>query len=160
VIQIRSYLKVGAEFVPIESFVGAVPDTQYIEGALEVVVDRVPLIGMDAWDYVDELWAYLIDASLRAAGGAEASLFFPDQPIEVTLHPLSGSRLEIAVIRSAKAKRVRVAMGEFMDVLCDAAELFFRRMVALVPENQASNLHVLAKLERLRDLARGGRTSA
>jgi hypothetical protein len=148
-IRVTSYLQNKSAIVPMESFEGPIEDPQYIEGAIELIVDSRRLITTEMADYVDQLWAYLIDGLLQASDGVEFSTYFPDQPIRLTMNMTERNRLKISV-KSREVVEATVDYGEFVTAMAEAGESFFRRMLSLVPENRKANLAMLEKLQRLR----------
>src|SRR5688500_17838192 len=60
-VAIKSLLKVADDLVPVEEFVGPIVDQNYIEGGIELSVENVRMLAREQVDYVDQLWAYLVE---------------------------------------------------------------------------------------------------
>jgi hypothetical protein len=148
-IRVASYLQNRTTIVPIESFEGPIEDPQYIEGALELIVDSQRLITTEMRDYVDQLWTYLVDGLLQASDGVEFSTYFPDQPIRLTMNLTDRNRLRITV-ESHEVVEATPDYREFVMTVSEAGESFFRTMLSLAPENRNAYLAMLEKLQRLR----------
>ena len=146
VIIIRSYLKEGNAFVPVESFTGTLPDADYVDGSIELRIGDTTLLTRETWDLVDQLWDYLIQIADKALGGQEASTYFPDQPLAVKLRPTwHGRGIEVEV----EQQRASVARDELVRALQQAGATFFERMIDLLPANEAWYRHALARLRAL-----------
>ena len=148
-ITIRSLLKVEDALVPVDEFVGPLPDDNYIEGAIELSVGYKPILTREMVDYVDQLWAYLIRGLGEVVAGREFSTFYPDMPLEVVLRP-QGGRVTIMVDPSQGGAEASVTLDELCRAMATAGTLFFERLRPLVPGNQVmydryvSDLAVLA----------------
>jgi hypothetical protein len=146
-VHVESYIRSGECFVPVSEHAGRAPDESYIEGAVELVINGVPLLGTAEHDYVDQLWTYLADGLIEIAAGRPFSTFLPDQPVEVSIVP-SGPRVTVTVTvgkpRSASADR-----RAFLDTMAQAARIFFGRMCEIAPGNRRSYEETLAQLDRV-----------
>ncbi len=170
-IHVESYVKKGDVFIPIADFQGSLSDPMYIEGAIELTIGRVPLFTLEMWDYVDQLWSYLVSGLCEVCNGNQARTYFPDQPIEIVLTPMqSRSEIRVDVTYSASQvpgevapKRVhRTASGdlqEFVRAMTQAAGAFFLRMGELLPGEQSSYQVDLEKIQRIADTYRGQSSS-
>ncbi len=124
-VRITSYIWTGNSLVPFEAFAGPFEDPDYVEGAIEIVVDGVVVLSNALVDYVESLWCYLITGVLEVCEGRNAETFFPDQPIKVVLKPLD-EQIEIEVT-VREAVRVRADLREFLKEFTSAASLFFKK---------------------------------
>lgn len=149
--QIETYLKVGTRFVPIDHVFDRVTDPDYVEGSLAVTVGGVKLLTLETWDYVDQLWEYLIDAVASLRSGIEASFFFPDQPIEVRLRRVQGGRvIEMEVLRRSHSIRSSAEAETFVSSMCVAGETFFRKLIQISPTGRESSERLITTLQELR----------
>lgn len=151
-VSITSYLKQEGALVPVSEFRGPVEDEDYIEGALELTINYVPLLTTDYVDYIDQLWAYLIQGMANEVKSGQAfSTFFPDCPIQVTLRPESGQRLAIEVdLRQQKGPRSAAApANEVKQAFAAAAREFLTVMIPLVPSRRGTYERLLALLDTL-----------
>ncbi|WP_444962351.1 hypothetical protein [Nocardiopsis sp. M1B1] len=135
-IRIESFLrKADGNFVPVRSWKGPVGDTDYLEGALELNVNGTPLITTAMWDYIDQLWAYILNSLEELTSSKSAHTYFPDQPIKLEMKRIAPDLLHVSVSsRSGKFDNsTRVQEGDFARDLIDAGEGFFSRMRELDP---------------------------
>ena len=155
-VRIRSLLKVADGLVPVEEFTGPILDENYIEGALELSVEHKPILTREQVDYVDQLWAYLIEGLEEVVAGREFSTYYPDMPVQLVLRP-QGHRVMISVDDRKGIAEASVAIDELRIAMASAGTLFFERLRPFVPADQALCDQYLA---RLAALTSGGRDSA
>lgn len=162
-IEVRTFLKRGKAFVDPEEFSGQIEDTSYIEGAIELSIDHRPLLSREEWDYVDELWAYLLQGLFQIHAGEDFSTYLPDQPIQVSFHPeAEGQRVRVQVQYEGKNVEARADLSSFVHVMAREARRFFERMQLLVPfyEHELDELlrldSMLSESLRSRRMTRGG----
>jgi hypothetical protein len=147
VIAIRTYLRLDdSAFRPVQDCVVAPPDVHYIEGAIELTIDRVEIMGVAEWDYVDQLWSYIATMVDTLRTEDRASTYFPDQPILLTFER-SGRRVLVSRRNGDTARRAGADESEFIAAVRDAGRDFFERMAVLVPSNSHAYRTALAKLE-------------
>ncbi|MBF0297408.1 MAG: hypothetical protein HQK51_01735 [Oligoflexia bacterium] len=77
---IKSYLKIENNFTEIDSYNGKLSDDFYIEGALVIKINEVPIITTENWDLIDQLWSYLVDGLKSVSVNNSFQSYFPDQP--------------------------------------------------------------------------------
>lgn len=135
-ITVSSYLRSADDsFVPVTSATAPPADPDYIEGAIELVVDGRTMIGRAEWDYVDQLWAYLVELVGTFEESGTAQTYFPDQPVSVTLGRISDERALLTVQVGANVRRASVGQAEFVGTIRRAAIEFFQAMIPLLPAN-------------------------
>lgn len=147
-VKVRSYLKLNSDFVQVSDFSGVVPDCSYIEGAIELEVDGIQLLSLETWDYVDQLWAYVVDALLSIVRGLKFSTYMPDQAIELVFEPRGKSLVKV-VRRGHGNVEVTTSRHEFVEAVSAAGRLFFARMKELVPQNRAIYEEIESQLRSL-----------
>lgn len=151
-IHVRTYLRQGGEFVPVESFRGSLPDEHYIEGAIELTIHGQPILTLGMWDLVDQLWAYLVEGIFELHERREFHTFFPDQPLEVRFKPLGGGRVLVRVGHGAEGGSATIDTQEFILAMAFSARHFFERMRTIAPTSASSYERVLRSLTRLATL--------
>lgn len=133
-LKVMTFFRHNRQFLPLDEFKGPVLDPRYIEGALSVTIYEKELFGITQWDYIDQLWAYIVDGVFAITAGEPYSCYFPDQPIRIAFEILSGNQVKIFV--EAGSGRTGVVDREiFISVFGQAAMQFFLRMKTLVPED-------------------------
>ncbi|MFG2359784.1 hypothetical protein [Streptomyces sp. NPDC048521] len=152
-IEISTYLRNAAgEFTAVEEVTSYDGDPFYVEGALALTVNGVQLIDQSMWDYVDQLWAYLVKLTIEAKKSGRAEVLFPDQPIHLSIERVGQSDLLIRCDAGDGKRVARIRDGEFTLALGQAAERFFRDMLVLIPENKRGYEYELRNVASLRSL--------
>lgn len=149
-IRVESYLLVDKQFIPVESFTGRVPDPHYIEGAIQLEINGVMVLTLELYDYVDQLWSYVANGLIKLTTQQSWKTYFPDQPIELSFRT-DERRQRVTVEATPSKGRVTASASydEFMTVMSEAGQQFFRRMIELVPENRTANELVLRDLQSI-----------
>jgi len=145
---VKTYLKQGENFVPFQIFNGAIKNQDYIDGAIELTANDVELLNISIWDYVDQLWAYLIQGLITVYRGETFTTYFPDQPIEITFSPIFGDKVKINV-RCEGDVSVVIDKNELAEVIVDHATTFFTFLISRVPENERIYNELISELATL-----------
>ena len=138
-VHVRSLLrKKDGSFTPVREWEGKLGRSDYLEGALELTVNGVPLITDQIWDYIDELWVYILDSLENLASKGSAFTYFPDQPIKLDMNRISPSLILMSISsKSGKFNNsIQIQEEGFVRNLIDEGENFFVRMQELDPANQ------------------------
>lgn len=125
-IEVLSYLKVNNDFINVFDFAGCVKDDDYIEGAISLCVNYVELINIEMWDYIDQLWAYILDGLESIRKNIDFECSFPDQPISVSF--VSNKENVLVSIKGANEKKVSIDKKELINFLALHIEQFFIRL--------------------------------
>lgn len=140
-IKIKNYIKDGDAFIPIDEFNGKVPDPEYIDSAMELIINGVPVITRAEWDYMIPLWAYIANGFEELAEKPEKSewrTYFPDQPIELTFRlDRKNNKIEVESTPSRGKIKAKANLDEFLTVASEAGQKFFLRMAEIIPEERA-----------------------
>lgn len=131
-LQVTSFFRQDQDFITLGEFKGPILDTDYIEGALLVLLYGKKLFDISLSDYIDQLWAYLVDGICAVAAGESYSCYFPDQPIRIEFQIVGCNQVKIFVGAGADRTGI-VGRKEFVSVFGNAAMQFFQRMTVLVP---------------------------
>lgn len=101
-------------------------DFTCLEGAIKLEYYGEPLLDASAWDVIDGMWLYLLDAmeNLKETGYGEMN--FPDQPLVLTLKSASEQFVLYTLHTSPPVKAVLPKQDFFMVVL-GGAEQFLKR---------------------------------
>ena len=149
--KIESFIKSGDEFEPIEQFAGKIGDPQYIEGAIELSIGGKLVLDKSMWDYVDQLWAYLVEGLVSVCRDGKFFTYFPDQPIKLSFwRDSAGKKLAVEVEFDSKSLKTQTNFKEFATSMTNAANTFFTKLIDLVPANRKSYEAIIQKLLILR----------
>lgn len=125
-INISTYLKIKDNFININDYNGLLKDTFYIEGAIELSIYNIKVIDIEMWDYVDQLWSYLIEALVKINKNQEAKINFPDQPIEMKFQPINENVL--IVINANESRKSFIKKDLFIRTMALHAQGFFNKL--------------------------------
>jgi hypothetical protein len=154
-IRIESLVRHGGRLEPAVDFVGPFDDPNYIYGVLVLEVNGVPIIMPEDEDLVDQLWEYLVDIVLieGVLQGRTGRCFFPDQPVELLIHPQGDGQVQVQ-LRYADVNRTASAdLQELLHAIEEAGRVFWS---AMIRAHRGKKRRKWAE-ERLADLARLGR---
>jgi hypothetical protein len=136
-IRIESFLRNSdGTFVSLGEVTNAPADTRHVEGAIELSIDDAVVLDKTLWDDVDQLWAYIGDMLVSLRKDAEASTYFPDQPIKLAFKRLARGRVLVTLQNRQDRRSVATDEREFVDALSRHARFFFERMSGLIPANR------------------------
>lgn len=110
------------------------PDLDYIEGAIRLSIDGIEMIGLEQWDYVDQLWCYIADMVTQLEATGHSETYFPDQPIQLSFHS-SGSLILVTARMGKNTKRASIPPGDLLTSVKTAGLAFFEKMAELAPGN-------------------------
>lgn len=147
-IRVASYLLIDEQFVLVEDFNGQIPDPDYIDGAIELNINGVDVLTKEMYDYVDQLWSYIAQGLVEIEKTGTWETLFPDQPTELSFHADEKRRRVRIEATPSKGRVVASAdYDEFMLEMSKAGQLFFSRMMELVPENKEVDLKQMERLQ-------------
>ena len=168
-VEIKTYLKVNHEFFLVDQFPEPllyknrknkkIWDSSYIEGAIELKVGNRLLLTREMWDYIDSLWAYIINSLEELNHRKESTTYFPDQPIQISMSTqkvgrnISAVKIGVTVPPSAPIRTV-VEYDPFVSRMIDAARLYFESMLEIAPENSGSYRYFLTQLSTMEGVSR------
>lgn len=150
-IEVTSYLRKSPDqFVDVllaSEFGG---DSDYIEGAIDLRINGVVVVDMSMWDYVDQLWSYIITMMLELRTAQEAKTYFPDQPVELKFSRVGGRRVLVSCDPGDGRRAAAVELVDFVQEMSNSAMNFFQALSKLIPENSVAYALQLARIEELR----------
>lgn len=130
-INVESFLQNSSgELVPIGQFSGGLPDLDYVEGSIEIIVRNQLILSREYVDYVDQLWAYFLNAMQDLSRSGKAEFMFPDMPVEVSIHRVSREQVSFRVDDNL-VPRIETAL--IFSELCRAGQVFFERLGQVAP---------------------------
>jgi hypothetical protein len=106
-IDIKSYIgsiniQSGKKFTLVHEYDGKIKDCRHIDGAIELTVDGLVLISQDQWDFVDQLWIYIINGIECVMNKKDYTTHFPDSSINLSFKQID-SPTEIEMIVGRKS---------------------------------------------------------
>ncbi|MEV6674990.1 hypothetical protein [Streptomyces sp. NPDC051162] len=146
-LMVESFLRDSeGNFIPVDQVTPPVPDPDYVEGALEFTVNEVEILSLAHWDYIDQLWSYIINMLEELRVSDSASTRFPDQPIELKFSRKGKLGILVQSAVGGVTCSAMVREGDLMAALRDSGVKFFQCMESLVPESADFHASELARL--------------
>ena len=141
--KVKFFFKKNNVFIPASEFNEVISDPEYVEGAIEISQWNKKILTTENWDYVDQLWCYLIEGIEKVSKGMEFDTYLPDQPILIAFKPSLVSKKVLITVRKDSEKFITVEYDEFLNVMVEEAKNFFWHMKRLLPNYQ--NTYVQAE---------------
>lgn len=114
-ILVKTYIKSKNNFIEFNDYTEKFEDSDYIEGALELMINDVVLLNKDMWDYIDQLWSYIADGIICIQNNQAFETYFPDQPIKISFTPIKESVFVSVTCHSEK--KIKVNKKEFINIM-------------------------------------------
>jgi len=127
-------------------------DFQYLNGTICLKYCEEILLDPSYWDLIDPLWAYLVNVVDDVLHTGEGSVYFPDQPVKITLRQTSGELL-LLTIEDREASSFVLPKDEFLNALVNGAEQFFVCMTRAF-RSDCDYAHELEKIESIKQRLR------
>ncbi|WKU44775.1 hypothetical protein Q3V23_12190 [Streptomyces sp. VNUA116] len=139
VLEVSSFLRDSSgALLPIEQADFSIPDPSYVEGALVLSANGVEVLSLEHWDYVDQLWSYVVNMLESLKTSDSASTGFPDQPMELKFTRKGSYGVLVQSIARDDKRSAVVEEAELLSVLREAGVRFFDRMQELDPRSASS----------------------
>jgi hypothetical protein len=145
-IEIITFFKIDDQFIKVDDFEGPLPKSffdegiPYIEGAIQLNVDGVLLIDTSMWDFVDQLWSYILAGVYELSESNSYKVYFPDQPIDIMFNDLNKMFIELKI----GDNRVVAEKTTVIPALLESGLQFFKTLSILLPDDQT----VLNEIEK------------
>ncbi|MEV2273329.1 hypothetical protein [Nonomuraea africana] len=148
-VKIESYLRnETGGFTSIDQIDTPPQDLDYIEGYIELTINGIVILDKELWDYVDQLWAYISNMILALRKSNEASTYFPDQPIKLTLRRQSQGRILVECQIEDELRSTSAVEREVIEALQTSGLAFFRKMSVLAPSQREGYTGALERLAK------------
>ncbi|BBZ36824.1 hypothetical protein [Mycolicibacterium confluentis] len=119
----------GQNFVPMTPGMSyTFPNRDYIDGALELTVNWVPIFDKSMWDLIDVLWHYILGMLDRLESSDRVEGQFPDQPLKFVFERIRPGVLRVTSNPGPDRRTAVVDEEKFVDALRQAAAEFLRVM--------------------------------
>ncbi len=105
----------------------------YIEGAIQLTINGKKIIDKSMWDYVDQLWSYILEGVYKLDSCKTYTTYFPDQPIEIAFVNLNEMFIEIKFGEN----RVVAEKSVVIPSLVESGLEFFRSLQKILPDEQS-----------------------
>jgi len=126
---IDTYFRIDGAFVRVSEFSGSMPDSDYLEGAIVCTIDGRGLLGLEHWDLVDQLWAYIVNGLIVLDQENHFTCCFPDQALRLRFDKIGQDLVRVTVGDESH----EVESAALRSVLKQGAMDFFSVMKAVHP---------------------------
>ena len=147
-VEIDTYFRINNEFVLIEEFSNQFSDIDYIEGAIILKINSVTILSLETWDYIDQLWAYIINGLETIMLKENYFTYFPDQAIGFSLET-KGKDLVKVSIDYDNGRSAVISKNDFILCICEEGRKFFNKMLNLVPSYKSSWVEYIDKINKI-----------
>lgn len=109
---------------------------KYIQGAIELTVEGVRILGCEESDTIDALWSLIVTDLERFVAGEDVVIRFPERRYMLALKRASRGRV---VVRFVDIDRVRTAVGRtrsVLEALASGAADFFNAVLSTHPVDE------------------------
>ena len=147
-ISIQSYFcsSRGTDFVLIHPDLEyLIPNSHYINGAIELNVDGVVVLDCNMWDLIDQLWSYITRMLEKFRSADKASFYFPDQPLKISLERIKRKGY-VKITSHAEVRRSAVTREDDLIGSLKAAGIEFCKVMNRL-DSRHNMCHELMKLE-------------
>lgn len=124
-------------------------DLNYLAGAIYLKYEDNVILDFKLWDYVDQLWAYILNLVEDFILKDSSETFFPDQPIKMMLKKMSKDYM-IFVLESSTRCTWVVPRQEFLSTLLDSSEYFFNSITESLRLGDGHYSYELGKIKELK----------
>lgn len=133
-IQVRSFIRIGSDFLPIQDIKRYEGDRQYVPGAVSLVIDGIELLGTDLWDDVNWLWPFIVQALDDCRNTGFGKRGFPDQPISFKAEKARAANTRITVTGGTSINRTAVSSDDQLyETVARAGVEFFAHLNRVCP---------------------------
>ena len=147
---VRTYIKVNDEFLCFETFEREFPDPEYLDGAIDLVINGVQIHGFDTWDFIDGMWSALISGMREVIRSGSYLEGFPDSAIELVMQPVGSHKVRIAIEKlETRDASVVADRNTTFRMLCDEGRSFLRQMDQRLPQHRESTAPLKEYLEEI-----------
>lgn len=141
-VRIQSYVRIGAEFQPIQDIKRYDGDSMYVPGAVSLVVDEVELMGIELWDDINWLWPFIVQAvdDYRKTGTGKRG--FPDQPISFKVEAAWPGHALVSVVSDSFEHKAVVPEDELYSAVAHAGLTFFTELQRICSEYEGDDAEI------------------
>jgi hypothetical protein len=124
-------------------------DLNYLAGAIYLKYGDEVIFDFKLWDYVDQLWAYIINLVEDFILKGSAETFFPDQPVKMVLKVMSDDYV-LFILESSTKHTWAVPKQQFLSTLLDSSEYFFGKLTEYLGLGDNQYCNELNKIKELK----------
>lgn len=100
-------------------------DLNYLGGAIYLKYGDEVILDFKLWDYIDQLWAYILNLVEEVLLTGSSETLFPDQPVKIKFKKISDEYM-IMVLETNTRYTWTLPSKEFLITLLNESEIFFK----------------------------------
>ena len=100
-------------------------DLTYLAGAIYLKYGDEVMLDFKLWDYVDQLWAYILNLIEEFVLNGSSKILFPDQPAKIKIKKISDEYM-IMVLETNTRHTWTLPSKEFVITLLNESQFFFK----------------------------------
>lgn len=124
-------------------------DLNYLAGAIYLKYGEDVILDFKLWDYVDQLWAYIINLVEDFILKGSSETFFPDQPVKMMLKVMSDD-YALFILESSTKHTWVIPRQQFLSTLLDSSQYFFSNVTEYLRLGDNHYCHELNKIKELK----------
>ncbi|MGI5420484.1 hypothetical protein [Actinomadura luteofluorescens] len=132
-VEVRTFVITGEDSVPVEGCGLSFSRDDHVQGAIELHVNGVPILGRDEIDTIDALWSLLLTYLERFAAGKEEVFNFPERRWTLNLERVSGARVLVTFEDGLDRRRTVASEKSVVCGLAAGAVKFFGAVLSFAP---------------------------
>lgn len=125
-------------------------DLNYLEGAIYLKYQDKTILDFKLWDYVDQLWAYVINLVEEFILNGNSQTLFPDQPTKIKFENISDEYMTM-IVENDRIHIWNLPKKEFLNTLLNESELFFTNITESLNVPESHYTFELSKIEELKE---------
>ncbi|MEV0660615.1 hypothetical protein ACIBI3_12400 [Actinomadura luteofluorescens] len=137
-VEVRTFVIIGEESVPVERCGLSFTRDDRVQGAIELPVNGVPILGRDEIDTIDALWSLLLTYLDRFAADGEEVFNFPERRWALNLKRVSGARVLVTFENGLDRRRAVASEKSVVCGLAAGAVRFFGAVLNFAPKEEWS----------------------
>lgn len=125
-------------------------DLNYLVGAIYLKYGNKVILDFKLWDYVDQLWAYILNLIEEFVLKGSAETLFPDQPVKIKFKKISDEYM-IMVLETNTHYTWTLPSQEFLTTLLNESEIFFKSITESLNLTEGQYSSEINKIEKLKE---------
>ncbi len=125
-------------------------DLNYLGGAVYLKYGDEVILDFNLWDYVDQLWAYILNLIEEFILNGSSEILFPDQPAKIKVKKISDEYM-IVVLETNTRYTWTLPSKEFLIALLNESEFFFKSITKSLRLTEEQYSFEINKIQELKE---------
>ena len=124
-------------------------DLDYLAGVIYLKYGDEVILDFKLWDYVDQLWAYILSLVEEFESNGDSETLFPDQPTKIKFKKISDEYM-IMVLETNTRYTWTLPSKEFLNTLLNESEMFFKNITESLSLTEGQYGFEMSKIQELK----------